>query len=299
MIPQELLELLPVESSTTCHCSLPLLPFEPLCQLQTSNLQPAPATRLRQQGRRILAWRSCNDLYPPDQLAMLRLTMVAWERGLTMGSRSCHAQLIGSIFSQLPRLSSDLFASYLKGAAVHLPGRLQWHVRPENHETGSSDGVVPPVRESFFGWGPYFADPSAHDHRAQVYSFWSQAGCLTSMWFLDLFCKRIHGGFQLLLLWAGLHGPPRPPQIMVAQMLPLRDVRDTQMLELIVNCNLPLEAYGLPLVRALVTAHCAKHAYFRITLRFLVSHRSARGAPKQYAPGYLSCPGLTWRVFKY
>ena len=272
---QGLLAALLRDSSASSCCSLlPLLPLGPPCALDTRSLHAAPASRLRQQGRRIWGcMRNSIPVYshPRDDLSMLRSIMAAWEQGLVMGSRSCHEQLFECIFSKLPLLSSDLFASYLKGAAVQLPGQLRWHVRPEILDSGSSDGIMPPIRETISGWRPHHEEQNKRSTGADDYAFWARAGEMTSCCLLNEFCKCVHESFYLLLLWAGVCGPPRAPHRVAGQMLPFRGVLSSQLLELIVDANLPLEVYELPVVRALVTARYALHAPSSLFLAFLVS----------------------------
>ena len=189
-----------------------------------------------------------------DQLVCMRLALEAWERGLVLGSRSCHDLLFKSIMSKLPLVFPPLFHSYLKGATVQLPGQFYWQRRLGTLDTSSRDGLQPSFREAICGWRPYI-----HFDRTWVDRFWHKVGWMTDIIPIDTAFHLMFEKVKLLLRRVGLYRPLYHPQLMVGQMLPLQAAINSPLLALVVDSDLSLEKYSLPLVQALIAAHWGVH----------------------------------------
>jgi hypothetical protein len=242
-------------------CALPIFPLDPsACELHPGCFR-CVFLALRTHGLPPLANTG-------DELVCLRLALAAWEKGLVMGSRSCHTLLFKCFMSKLPKIFPPLFHSYLKGATVQLPGEFHWQRQLGTLDTSSRDGLQPPLREVVCGWRPY-----GHFNRDWVHGFWNCVGWMTRrLRPHTAFHVKVFENCKILLRHLGLYCPVYHPQLMVGQMLPLKGALSSPLLALLVDANLPLEVYSLPVVQALIAAHWGVNQTLCQFIEAVVSH---------------------------
>lgn len=189
----------------------------------------------------------------PTTVLLWELIMRSWEQGLVLGSRRLHQQLYQQYMRPLAEQSPTLFMLYLKGATVQLPGTMQWP-RTGICDGTAIDGLLPPVQLTLFGWAPW---PQQHEGPPSRFSWdlWSMPRRPANRMYV--------ASWNYFRLWWWLREPEQQeqrqmPYMVASHMIPMPGAvgvlerKDSSLLLDIVKCNLPAEAYSLPLVRALV-----------------------------------------------